>query len=83
MCCLQQKEPGYDGTTRSFNYDQSMHYIITGQLIETPELNLIKDGNMSVEELKSKLFFEKLFLGSVTFWPNKTACSSFNFTCWW
>ena len=44
MCCLQQKAPGYGGTTRSFNYDQSMHYIITGQLLETHELNLVKDG---------------------------------------
>ena len=54
MCCVQQNSPGYGGTTRSFNYDSSQYYIVTGWLRQTQELKLIKEGKMPLKLLKSK-----------------------------
>ena len=54
MCRNQKISPGYSGTTRSFNYDSSQYYIVTGRLHQTPELKLIEEGKMPLKLLKSK-----------------------------
>ena len=50
----QQISAGYGGVTRSFNYDSSEYYIVTGRLHQTPELKLIEEGKMPLKMLKSK-----------------------------